>query len=202
MAYAAVVFDLLTALLDSWSLWDDVAGSAELGRRWRRRYLDLTYGAGRYRPYRALVREAGHALGLDESLADELFDRWVELEPWPEAPQVVEAAMRRLPVGIATNCSVDLAVGAAARLGVSVPVLVTAEEVGWYKPSPRMYLEVCRRLGTEPHASLFVAGSPGDVGGAAAVGFDVYWHNRIGLPPPSVEPAYAFDSLNPVLDLI
>jgi hypothetical protein len=25
--YEAVLFDLLTALLDSWSLWNDVAGS-------------------------------------------------------------------------------------------------------------------------------------------------------------------------------
>ena len=30
-AYDAVVFDLLTALIDSWTLWNDVAGSAEDG---------------------------------------------------------------------------------------------------------------------------------------------------------------------------
>ncbi|WP_395708628.1 hypothetical protein [Reyranella sp.] len=39
MRYDAVVFDLLTVLLDSWSLWNDVAGSAEAGLAWRRRYL-------------------------------------------------------------------------------------------------------------------------------------------------------------------
>src|SRR4051812_878357 len=46
--YDAVVFDLLTALIDSWSLWNAVAGSAEAGMRWRRRYLQLTYQAGVY----------------------------------------------------------------------------------------------------------------------------------------------------------
>jgi hypothetical protein len=51
LRYAAVLFDLLTALLDSWSLWDRVAGGPEAGRRWRMRYPQLTYGAGRYRPY-------------------------------------------------------------------------------------------------------------------------------------------------------
>ena len=41
--YDAVLFDLLTALLDSWSLWNDVAGDADAGRRWRAEYLRITY---------------------------------------------------------------------------------------------------------------------------------------------------------------
>jgi len=40
--YSAVMFDLLTALLDSWSLWNEVAGSEEVGVAWRTRYLKLT----------------------------------------------------------------------------------------------------------------------------------------------------------------
>src|SRR5262249_24476207 len=44
----AVLFELLTALLDSWSLWDAVAGSQEAGRAWRAEYLRLTYGCGAY----------------------------------------------------------------------------------------------------------------------------------------------------------
>ena len=51
MQYRAVIFDLLTALLDSWTLWNAVAGNEATGLRWRREYLRLTYGAGRYRPY-------------------------------------------------------------------------------------------------------------------------------------------------------
>jgi 2-haloacid dehalogenase len=31
--YDAVVFDLLTALLDSWTLWNRIAGSNEAGLR-------------------------------------------------------------------------------------------------------------------------------------------------------------------------
>src|SRR6266511_6048221 len=38
--YDAVIFDLPTALLDSWTLWNRVAGSAEDGARWRRKYLE------------------------------------------------------------------------------------------------------------------------------------------------------------------
>lgn len=62
--YDAVVFDLLTALIDSWTLWNAVAGSDANGLRWRKRYLDITYGCGGYRPYEALVREAAVEAGL------------------------------------------------------------------------------------------------------------------------------------------
>ena len=59
-AYDAVLFDLLTALLDSWKLWNSVAGSQTAGRRWRAEYLKLTYAAGGYRPYENLVAKAAH----------------------------------------------------------------------------------------------------------------------------------------------
>jgi 2-haloacid dehalogenase len=65
--YDAVIFDLLTALIDSWTLWNDVAGSPEAGMKWRRRYLEITYGCGPYRPYETLVREAARDIDLPES---------------------------------------------------------------------------------------------------------------------------------------
>ena len=62
--YDAVIFDLLTALLNSWSLWNDVAGDDSLGWDWRKRYLQLTYRAGTYRPYEGIIREAALDVGL------------------------------------------------------------------------------------------------------------------------------------------
>ena len=53
----AVLFDLLTALIDSWTLWNAVAGNEADGRRWRAAYLRRSYGEGRYRPYETLVAE-------------------------------------------------------------------------------------------------------------------------------------------------
>ena len=61
--FDAVLFDLLTALLDSWSLWNAVAGGEEAGRRWRAEYLRITYRTGAYRRYEALVAEAAEATG-------------------------------------------------------------------------------------------------------------------------------------------
>jgi len=179
--YDAVIFDLLTALLDSWTLWNAVAGSAEDGLRWRRRYLEITYGCGGYRPYEMLVREAARDVGLPAGLGDQLEGRWHELAPWPEAREVL--GKLPVPLAVATNCSIRLGERAAARVGVPFKVVVTAESAGSYKPRPEPYRAVLAALGTAPERTLFVAGSAADVPGAKGVGMPVYWHNRIGLPP-------------------
>ncbi len=181
MRYDAVVFDLLTALLDSWTLWNAVAGSEADGLKWRRRYLEITYGCGAYRPYETLVREAACDVGLPERLGGELERRWTELRPWREAPDVLKRI--GLPLAVATNCSIRLGRQAADRVGVSFAVVETAESAGFYKPRPEVYRAVLQRLDTSPERTLFVAGSASDVPGAKAIGMPVYWHNRIGLAP-------------------
>src|SRR5258708_28376815 len=146
MKYDAVVFDLLTALLDAWNLCNAGAGSPDDGMKWRRRYLEITYGCGAYRPYETLVREAARGVGLPERLGEELERRWAELAPWPEALGVL--AKIPVPLAVATNCSIRLGRQAADRVGVSFKVVATPESVGFYKPRPEPYLAVLAALGT------------------------------------------------------
>ena len=203
MKYDTVVFDLLTALIDSWTLWNDVAGSPDAGLAWRRRYLEITYGSGAYRPYERLVRDAARDVGLPRSLGDDLDKRWDELKPWPEAREVLNRLS--VPMAVATNCSIRLGRRAADRVSVPFEVVVTAESVGFHKPRPEPYravLAVLAVLGTEPERTLFVAGSASDVPGAKGVGMPVYWHNRIGLPPrDDTRPDYLEATLDRLGDL-
>jgi len=200
MKYDAVVFDLLTALLDSWTLWNDVAGSDDAGLCWRRRYLEITYGCGAYRPYELLVREAACDVGLPETLGQMLEQRWGELTPWPEVSRVL--AGLPVPLAVATNCSIRLGRHAAERAAVAFKVVITAEEAGFYKPRPEPYRAVLAALGTDPARTLFVAGSASDVPGAKAVGMAVYWHNRSGLAAPDhTRPDYCETTLDPLADV-
>ena len=117
--FDAVLFDLLTALLDSWTLWDNVAGSTEDGRRWRAAYLRRTYETGVYRPYELIVAEAAAETGLSPSLAAQLAARYGELKPWPEVGEVLRALHGDgIALGIVTNCSEELGATAVARTGV------------------------------------------------------------------------------------
>lgn len=177
--FNAVLFDLLSALLDSWSLWDDVAGDPTLGRDWRLRYLEVASRTKRYEPYLSLVRESAAAVGLPKSLASALESRWCELTPWPEAVEVIPEVASSASIGVITNCSETMGVDAANKLVANFDVVLTAERAGYYKPDPRVYEVAISEIGEAPEHILYVAGSPYDVCGAAASGMPVFWHNRV-----------------------
>jgi 2-haloacid dehalogenase len=197
----AVVFDLLTGLIDSWTSWNTAAKGVEAGRRWRERYLELTYNCGAYQPYEELVAKAADEAGLSSAAPDALLLQWDALAPWPETSRVLAALKARgLRLGVATNCSIELGRRAAARCGVSFDAVVTAEEAGFYKPRPEPYRATLAKLFVDADEAFFVAGSSGDVAGASAVGMAVVWHNRIGLPPkPGAAPLREGRSLDATL---
>ena len=185
----AVLFDLLTGLIDSWTLWDAVAGGRDAGRRWRAEYLKLTYGCGEYRPYETLVREAAEATGLAASHAEALAARWDELRPWDDAPEFFGKIPDGVRLGVVTNCSEALGRRAAASVGVPFDVVMTSERAGYYKPHPAPYRAALAELGVAPKDALFVAGSAFDLFGTGALGIPALWHNRAGLAKPGGAPA-------------
>ncbi|EIF33540.1 haloacid dehalogenase superfamily enzyme, subfamily IA [Burkholderia sp. Ch1-1] len=196
----AVLFDLLTALLDSWSSWNRAAGSEQAGRAWRAAYLRLTYGCGKYLAYEQLVREAAAQVGLPESAALALEADWLNLAPWSGAVDALQTLAPHCKLAVVTNCSARLGTQAANLLPVRWNAIVTAEEAGMYKPDPLPYRLALQKLGIAAHEAAFVAGSSHDMFGTAAVGLRTYWHNRVGLPlvtgaqPPEIE-APTLDSL-------
>ncbi len=203
--YDAALFDLLTALLDSWSLFDVVAGTAERGFEWRKAYLRRCYATGAYIRIEQIAIDSARDVGLPETHGRDLIARWDELSPWPEAREVLASlAGRGVRLGIVTNCSEALGRRAAALVGVPFAAVTTAERAGFYKPDPRTYRAALDALGAASERTLFVAGSPGDVGGAAGAGMDVFWHNRRGLPlpPGSPQPIAEERSLHRLLEVV
>lgn len=192
----AVLFDLLTALLDSWTVWNAAAGSEAAGRTWRAEYLRLTYGCGAYVPYEDLVRQAARTTGLPASVADALEAGWESLPVWSGAQAALDQLAGRTRLAVVTNCSARLGRMAAARLPTNWDVVVTAEEAGFYKPDPRPYRLALEMLGVAAADTAFVAGSGYDLFGTSAVGLRTYWHNRVGLARPDGAPAAERESAN------
>jgi beta-phosphoglucomutase-like phosphatase (HAD superfamily) len=74
---------------------------------------------------------------------------------------------------------------AAAAIGGTFEVIMSAERAGYCKTDPRAYLAGAQALGLKPADILFVGGSAHDVPGVAGAGVKVYWSNRQGLPVPA-----------------
>lgn len=163
----AVLFDLLSAVMNSRRIWTEAAGDLQAGQEWRDAVTRRLTEAPAYVPYEAEVVAATADVGLPSSAATELFERWHEMEPWPDS-----AALSRLtlPYAFVTNCSQALAQVAARRSQLSPEFVLSAEEAGWYKPDARIYREACARVRCPPESTLFVAGSGYDAEGARAAG--------------------------------
>ncbi|KAI0530175.1 putative 2-deoxyglucose-6-phosphate phosphatase [Xylaria digitata] len=190
----AIAFDLLTGLMNSWELWSasTPSGNATEGRRWRERYLQITFGAGTYVPYEDLVKQSAHEVGLPPSAPEALLRDWEKIPAWPEAGRVLQALRKQgYKLAVVTNCSKHLGHLAAGGVEKSATndgqevfafdTIITAEESGFYKPVTAAYNAILTKMGLEPGDVLFVAGSAGDVQGANKAGMKVVWHNKIGL---------------------
>jgi 2-haloacid dehalogenase len=71
---------------------------------------------------------------------------------------------------------------AAARLDTLLDMVLSVEDVGVYKPDPRVYRLAADRLGLAPREICFMSSNAWDAVGAASFGFHVVWVNRYGQP--------------------
>jgi len=84
--------------------------------------------------YKDVLREAAVRLELDDR--DVLVNGWSSIGPFADTPAALTALRAAgWKLGILTNCDVDLFESTRAALGVPIDLVVTAEEVGAYKPS-------------------------------------------------------------------
>ena len=70
--------------------------------------------------------------------------------------------------------------------------VISVDEAGVYKPSPRVYALAAERLGSRPRAIAFVSANGWDAAGAQAFGFTAIWINRAELPVERHAPPPAF----------
>ncbi len=111
--------------------------------------------AGPYRRYREVLAAGlrGVAAELGVEVSDDAAERFGgSVADWPAFPDSTDA-LRRLAagyrLGVLTNCDDDLFAASSARLGVPFDWVVTAEQVGAYKPASAHFEELFRRLDAE-----------------------------------------------------
>lgn len=163
---AAVLADLLMAVMDSVTTWQRAAGEPARGLAWRDAVTERIVESERYEPYDALVADVAAQLGLADSV-DRLWREWRVMEPRPDA---LALGALDVPLGFVTNTSTRLAAIAAERSGLDPVLVLAAEDAGRYKPHPSVYALACHSMGTRPADTVFVAGAPYDADGAHAAG--------------------------------
>src|SRR5215468_5557074 len=194
----ACVFDAYGTLFDFASAargCRDVLGEAidRLTALWRDKQLQYTWlraVQGRHADFWQVTGDALdftlETLGLAQpALRERLMALYLALEPFPEVPGVL-AALRRagLKTAILSNGTptmLDAAVGRAG-LGAMFDAVLSVEQVGVFKPDPRVYRLAVDRLGCPAAAIAFQSSNAWDAHAASAFGMQVVWCNRYGQP--------------------
>ena len=161
-----------------------------------------------YRPYRTVMADAILALARAEAL--ELTRSDAEAVPesipdWPAFPDTREALLdlqrHGFRIGILSNIESDLLARTLDRLGVSVDAVVTAEEVGAYKPAWNHWIRFLKRTGVDPGSVRHVSASyEHDIAPATALGFRTVYVERYGPPPTGVPVGTTVKDLRRLVD--
>ena len=154
--------------------------------------------AGPYRRYRDVLatglQGVAGELGFEPTIAElEAFGGSVT--DWPAFPDSAAALTRlqeRYRLGVITNCDDDLFAASNRRLGVEFDWIVTAQQVGAYKPDEACFHVALERLELPRERILHVAQSLfHDHVPARRLGFSTAWINRrwgrpgSGATPPA-----------------
>ncbi len=160
--------------------------------------LESAAERGPYLPYRDLLSVVmegfGERLGFTPT-DDERVALASSVGDWPPFSDTVDALQslaKRFQLVILSNIDDDLFALSARHLGVAFAAVVTAQQVGAYKPNPRNFRALLDWLDTAPDRVLHVAQSLfHDIAPANALGLTTVWVNRrhdrpgSGATPPA-----------------
>ena len=148
--------------------------------------FESTIQAGSYRAYRdvlsGVVDEFGRELGFAPSSEEraslpESIARWA---PFDDTVAALRILASRYRLAVISNVDDDLFAFSARRLGVEFHEVVTAQQVGSYKPDARNFELALERLGVPVDAILHVAQSLfHDIAPAKHLGFATVHVNRV-----------------------
>lgn len=204
----ACIFDAYGTLFDvnaaaralAHELGEDWLPLAELWRAKQLNYSWLRSLMGAYVDFWQLTMDAlDFALEsrgmVNPALRQRLLDLYFNLACFPEVPEMLRRLKNAgMATGILSNGTPAMLEAACRSSGVSnlLDHVISVEEIGIYKPDPRVYTLVADRLGLQPKEVAFHSSNGWDIHAGKRAGFFTIWINRSGQPherlpnPPDV----------------
>ncbi|WP_198368668.1 haloacid dehalogenase type II [Roseomonas rosulenta] len=184
------LFDFASAAAGCADVLGDKAGP--LTTLWRDKQLQYSWLRGLQGRYVPFWQVTGDALDFaletldlpaDGPLRERLMDLYRTLGTFPEVPGVLRALREAgFATAILSNGSPDMLASAVegAGLGGAFDAVISVDEVGNFKPDPRVYQRAVDRLGVPAEAIAFQSSNAWDAHAASAFGMRVVWCNRYG----------------------
>lgn len=197
----AFAFDAYGTLFDVFSvtaLCDQLfpGKGTDLAKLWRVKQLQyslLHSLMGRHRDFWKLTEDgliyATKSLKLDITTESRkrLMESYLGLEVFPDVkPGLMALRKKGLRLAVLSNGEPKMLKAAVDNGGLSgiIEDIISVEEVGIYKPSPRVYGLGSDRMKVSAPQLGFVSSNSWDINGAASFGLRTFWIQRSPAEPP------------------
>jgi 2-haloalkanoic acid dehalogenase type II len=165
---------------------------------------------GPYRPYREVMAKAlvevarseGFELSVSEAAeAPESIPDWPVFTDVPET--LSDLRHRGFRIAVLSNIETDLLDRTLSNIGVRADCVVTAQEVGAYKPAPPHWIRFLKRTGAPPNEVWHVSASfEHDIEPARALGFRTVYVERYGRPAPEIDVGLSVPRLSGLVERV
>lgn len=219
----ALIFDAYGTLFDVRSIGTACerlfpGNGATLSQAWRVKQLEYTWlrnSIQRHVDFNQVTQDAlrvvceALALGYTDAVLNELNHAYRTLQAFADARSTLatlNAAESKPKLAILSNGAPDMLNAVVKHNGFDTLIdeILSVEEVGVFKPDPRVYQFAVDRLGIKKNEIGFVSSNGWDAAGAKAFGFNVFWINRSGAPVERLGliPDYVVKSLDEVVGIL
>jgi 2-haloacid dehalogenase len=209
------LFDVHSAVRRGGQILGDKAGA--VSELWRQKQLEYTWLRSLMPAHADFWQVTSDGLDFalsasgvkDQGLHDSLMNLYLTLESYEEVKDTL-ATLRNggLATAILSNGNPRMLKAAVDSAGLNdvLDASLSIEEVGIYKPDPRVYQLAVDRLGVRKEEICFLSSNCWDARAAANFGFKVAWINRFDrepdrLPGDFVKVIHRLDELPPLLGL-
>ena len=213
MPIKALVFDAYGTLYDVHSVYarteELCPGKGDLITQiWRLKQLEYTWLQTSLQDYRdftflthASLEFALRTVGIEpsESITKPLFDKYLDLDPYPEAKDALGKlkSLGGYKLAILSNGSSAMLSALVKNSGLDafLDATISVDGARKFKPHPDCYALVEKVLGLKNDEVVFVSSNSFDVTGAKHFGFKVVWIRRgdgAGVPVDPVLPAQMY----------
>lgn len=200
MAVRAVVFDAYGTLLDVHGAMQRHADKLppdweRISAEWRTKQLEYSWvrtltGTAHHCDFWQITRDslafvaARHRI-TEPAVLEALLAAYRQLPAYPDAASMLTALRARgIKTAILSNGEPGMLHEAVAAAGLAplLDAVLSVEDVGVFKPHPRVYGLAAAALGLSLPQMGFVSSNAWDAQAAGAAGFRVFWCNRSGQP--------------------
>jgi len=182
---------------------------------WRTKQLEYTWLRSLMGYHADFWQVTGDALDFafdmhhidNPDLRRDLMDAYLKLDCYPEVPAALATLNDRgLRLAILSNGTPAMLEAAVKNSGIEglIEKNFSVEEVGIFKPDPRVYHIAVDGLKVKPEEIVFQSSNAWDAAGASAFGFKVAWVNRFGQSEERLpgRPDAEIDDLMKLADLL